>query len=328
MPVFAVGGEADSFDLPAGHSYAVSTNVAHYDSAISRCAMIVTTGTSELELPLNQTGGVSTLYIHFNLYQESVALANYIDIYNEAKTQVQYRIRMDASGTWTAQRFNGTAFVDIGTTSATMAINGAITVDMKIVQSATIGEFNIKRNNVDVLNITAADTSTPATMGVVRFVGLAGGTNRMMISQVIVGDETFLNWKLATLAPVATGTFGAWTGDYTAVDEVAYNNADFIETNSLNQIETMNVTDIPASLSTYNVKSIVTTGIFSNDAGSAVNDTEFALQTNGTTQTTPANVVKDGSEQVKQAVFATNPATGNPWTQAEVNTLEIGVKSV
>lgn len=330
MPVFAVGGESDTYDLPSGHNYSSSTNPAHFDNALSRGAMAVTTGTSELILPFNQTGGVSEVYIHFVLYQENVTSGNYIDIQNEAQTQTQYRVVMNADATWTIQRYDGTNFVDLGTTSQAMAQNELITVDIHILRDSTNGVVEIYRNNVSVLTVSNTDTSTPDTMGVIRFIGLAGANNRMLISQVIVGDESFLNWKLCTLAPVGNGTHTSWVSDYTSVDDSnVVNTADYIETNNTQVRESFTHSGIPSAYSTYNVKGVVVAGHISNDSGSAVNDVQFMLRTNSADyDSANLNVPKTGAMVQRQKIWETNPATSNPWTVSEVQSTEFGVKTV
>lgn len=330
MAVFCVGGESECYDLPSGHNYSASTNPAHFDNALSRGAMAVTTGTSELILPFNQTGGVDEVYIHFVLYQENVTSGNYIDIQNEAQTQTQYRVVMNADATWTIQRYDGTNFVDLGTTSQAMAQNELITVDIHILRNNTTGVVEVYRNNVSVLNVSNVDTSTPATMGAIHFIGLAGSNNRMMISQVIVGDQSFLNWKLCTLAPTGNGTHTDFTGDYTAIDEPnIVNTADYIETNSTQVRESFVHSGIPTAYSTYNVKGVVVAGHLSNDSGSAVNDDQFMVRTNSNDYDSPnLSVPKTGAMVQRQYIWENNPATSNPWTVSEVQSMEFGVKSV
>jgi hypothetical protein len=326
MTVYRIGGEAETFDLVSGHAYVTSVDGAHHNANLSRGAMAITTGVSELELPVGTN--VDDLYIHFVLYQESVTLNNYIDIKNAAGTETEYRVRMNADGTWTIQRYNGATFDDLGTTSSVMAINAKIDVDIRIVRHATNGSIDVWKDTVNVLTFSG-DTDTPNQMGLVRFIGLAGGSNTMYISEVILADESLLNWKLATLAPTANGTHTSWTGDYTDVDEFAYNANDFIEINSTSQLESFVLSDVNAAYSTYNVKGVVVAGRVSNDSGSAVADGQFLVHTGGVDFTSPnLGITKDGSEQSKQYIWATNPDTSNPWTISEVNALESGIKSV
>jgi hypothetical protein len=326
MTVYAVGGEPATFDLVPGHNYATSVDTAHYDDTLSRGAVTINTGVSEVELPFGTE--VSEVYIHLMIAQQDVAAGNYIDIKNSSGAQTQYRIVINADATWTFQRYDGSAFVNIGDTSSAMFENNRGYVDIYILQDNTNGKVDIYKDTVNVLTFTG-DTSTPNQMGRLRFIGLPTAETKMHISQVIVANESLINWRLGTLAPVGDGDHTDWTGDYTMVDEFVPNANDFCEINSVNALETFDLADINPNYSTYNVKAVVTAGRVSNDAGSIVNDCQFVVRTSDNDYTSPnMGITKDGTLQSKQHVWENNPHTSNPWTISEVNGLQSGFKSV
>lgn len=289
--------------------------------------MLVTQGASEIFLPFGTA--LSSAWIHMRLYQETLTSGTYITLRNAAGTETEYRISTDASGFWTVERFKSASFTALGTTSAAAVQADTIQdIDIFYTRSLGSGVFQVYRNGVSILNFSG-DADTESAVALIRFEGLTTNTREMNISQVIVADESTIGWKLATLSPDGNGAQTAWTNDYTAVDEFSYNSADYIETNSTSQTETYTVSNINAAYATYNVKAVAVAVRASNDAGSAVNDLQAVVRVSGTDYPSAnLSITKDGTEQSKQNVWNTNPATTAAWTQSEVNALEAGVKSV
>lgn len=328
MTVYAVGGEADTFSLVSGHTYVQETGVGRFDSNLSRGAMLISNGASELYLPFGTT--LSSAWIHMRLYQETLAAGtSYISLRNAAGDETEYRISIDSSGYWTVERFKSASYDSLGTSSSPVCTADTLQdVDIFYTRSLTVGVFQIYRNGVQLLNFSG-DSDTESAIGMIRFEGLVGGSNEMNVSQVVVADESTIGWKLATLAPDGNGAQTAWTNDYTAIDEFTYNASDFIETNATSQTETFTLANINAAYSTYNVKAVAVGARASNDSGSAVADIQAVVRVSGTDYTSSnLSLTKDGSEYTKQNVWNTNPATASAWNQTAVNALEAGVKSV
>ena len=214
------------------------------------------------------------------------------------------------------------------TSANPVVVNTAADIDIHIVRHLTTGSIDIYKDNVSVLSYSG-DTDTDVTPELVKFSGLTTNAREMSISQVIVANEDTKGMKIATNSVDGDGTTGDWTGDYTAVDEFIYDNADYDETNSTSQVELRTVSDINAAYSTYNVKAVMVSDIISNDAGSAVTDAQHQLRTGGTTYSgANLSITKDGTDQSVTTVWETNPNTAASWSQAEVNALECGTKSV
>jgi hypothetical protein len=328
MAILAVGGEADTYTLPSGMAFAHETNSARFEANASRIAMLVTTGVSEIRLPFGSTP--SSFWAHMYIYHESLpaSASTYIAFQNASGSETEYRITMNADGTWTIARFIGGSFTTIGTTASSVISGASAVFDFEIVRNAVTGVFNIYKDGASIFSFTG-NTNTDAAVGSIRFVGLTGGSNEMNVSQVIIADETTLGFKLATLAPDGNGTNTAWTNDFTAVDEAALSTGDFIETNATSQTETYTAANINAAYSTFNVKAVVVAQRTANDSGSVVNDVQAAVRTAGTNYfSSNLSLPKDGSGYSLQNIWGTNPNTAAAWTQTEVNAVEIGLRSV
>lgn len=328
MTVYCTASEADSFSLGTSMSYAHSTDGSRYETNLSRGAMVVTQGASEIYAPFNTT--LSDFWLHMRLYLENAPASTEAIFYirNAAGTEDEYRILENTDGTWSIQRYKSATYTTLATTASPMLVDAGADIDIHFVRNATTGSITVYKNGVSMLSFTG-DTDTTSLPGMVYFEGMTGTNNEMFVSQVIVADESTVGWKLATLSPTGNGSNTAWTNDFAAVDEFIFDNTDFIETNTVGNLETYTTSGINAAFSTYNVKAVTVAARASNDSGSAVADLQFVVRTSGTNYTSPnAGLVKDGTEQSKQYVWNTNPNTASAWTQAQVNAAEIGVKSV
>lgn len=330
MAVLAVGGEADTYTLVSGSAFAHEATSGRYESNASRTSMLVTAAASEIRLPFGSS--VTSFWAHMYLYQEALPASNtdYIVFMNAAGTEGEYKVIINTDGSWTFQKFKSAAWSTIGSTTAAVAVinNSAAAFDFQVVRNLTTGTFNVFKDGVSIFSFSG-DTDTDNTIGSVKFSGITTNTRELNVSQVIIADESTVGWKLQTLYPDGNGFNTAWTGDYTAVDEAAYAAGDFIETNTLNQIETYTASNINGAYSSYNVKAVVVAARASNDSGSAINDLQAVVRTASTNYTSSnLSLPKDGNEYSVQNVWNTNPNTTAAWTQSEVNGLEIGVKAV
>lgn len=328
MAVYAVGGEADTFSLGVSMAYAHESTAGRFEPNLSRGAMLVTQGASEIYLPFGTN--LSDFWMHMRLYQENAPAStdNYFYFRNAAGTEDEYRIKINSDGTWTVERYKASTYTALGTSASAILVNGAADIDIHVTRNLTTGVFAIYKNGVNVFNFTG-DTDTTSAPGMVYFEGMTGSSNEMNVSQVIIADESTIGWKLHTLPPTGNGANTAWTNDYLNVDEFVYDNTDFIETNSVGVLETYTTGGINAAYSTYNVKAVAVAARMSNDSGSAVADVQMAVRTGGSNYTSPnTSLTKDGNEYSRQYVWNANPNTSGAWTQSQVNAAEIGVKSV
>lgn len=328
MAVYAVGGEADCFYPVTGQTYNTSATTGHYVSTASRGAMKVEQAVSELELDMS--ANITEGYVHMYLHQETVAGAvdDWIQI-KQLDGDPAFRIGLNADGTWDFDKYSGAAWVNLGTTSVSMVSGGAATIDMYIKVDATVGEFRVFKDGTEVGTFTGNTSIDNSNFGRIHWKGQTGTSNELHISQVIVSSESTIGWILATLAPDGNGANTSWTGSYTDIDEFALNTADYIEAIATNLVETSTVSNINAAYSTYNVKAVAVAMRASNDSGSVISDLQACVRVSSLNYFSPnLGLPKDGSDYSKQYIWETNPNTSAAWSQAAVNAVEVGVKSV
>ena len=329
MTIYAVGGEEDCFYPVTGQAFATETTSGRYIANLSRGAMKVTQGTSEVEL--NFSSNITTGWLHWYMYQE-VADSNVDDWIQIKKLDGSpaFRICLNSDGTWAVQKYVSAAWsADLAVSASSVLSSAAAYIDVKIIVHASTGEFRIYKDGTEILTYTGDTSIDNSSFGRIHFKGQTGATKEMNISQFIAASESTVGWKLATVTATGNGANTAFTGDYTAIDEFPLNTSDYVESDTAGQIETYTASDIDASYSTYNVKAVAVASRAANDSGSTITDIQFALRTASTNYfSSNAGLTKDGTDYSVQRIWETNPNTTAVWTQSEVNGLEIGTKSV
>lgn len=328
MAVYGVGGEADTFYPVAGQTYGHTTTAGRFVNTASRGALVVEQGVSEIEL--NASANLTEGYIHMYLYQEAVAgnVDGWIQI-KKLDGSNAFRINLNSDGTWDFDKYSGATWVNLFTTGASMLSNSAGAIDIYINVHASTGSVVIYKDGVSQGSYSGNTSIDNASFGRLHFYGQTGTANELNVSQVIIANESTLGWVLATLSPDGNGANTAWTGSYTDIDEFILDTGDYIEAIATNLVETSTVSNINAAYSTYNVKAVAVGIRASNDSGSVISDLQACVRVSSINYFSPnLSLPKDGADYSRYYVWDLNPNTTSAWSQAAVNALEVGVKSV
>ena len=132
--------------------------------------------------------------------------------------------------------------------------------------------------------------------------------------------------RIDVLAPNGPGTYQDWTPstgtDHAAlVDETSPNSTDYLTGETPGAKETLTLGDLPAQGSVVAVQ--VCNYLAKTDAGAAK---ARNLIRSGTTDAYGAEAALSTSYVYSVSVHETDPATGNAWSTAAVNALEVGVE--
>lgn len=142
------------------------------------------------------------------------------------------------------------------------------------------------------------------------------------VSEVIVADEDTRLLNLVTLAPNAAGDINEWSGDYTAIDETTLSDADAISTDVGEKSFAANLTALPTG--DFIVKHVEMAYRAADGVGGM--GVQGGIRTNGAYYLGTQRTL-NSSWQVFREQWATNPATSNRFTLAEINALQIAFLS-
>jgi hypothetical protein len=329
MTVFFAGGELEAFTSWDATSIEV-TNIGAtipMDSTYARCA--IRTGNSNIsayiETPDYTSATTSWTHFEFNPHILAGGISTHTSWYNDVGTEVFRILRSPTGGQfWQCQYWSGSVWTNIGST-LNLTSFVTINVDVKIACGAS-GSFELYRDGVLMLSGSATMTAV-TNIARVRFwcsqtTNLYGG----YISQVICTDVPTVGWKLYTKPPTGNGANTAFTNDYTAVDELALNNADYIESTVANDIETF--TGAALTLTSGVVKGVVVSAKALTVAGAPAN-LQLAVRRGATDYFSASNALTVGFAPYIN-IWETDPSTAADWVRADAAAAatEFGVKSI
>lgn len=228
-------------------------------------------------------------------------------------------------GKFLLQVYRSSAWV----TLATSVLDVPTTIfrlDFRCKLSATVGEMELYINGALFVSYSGNTAPSSGTDIYSLSVGniTIGGT--CVHSAIMVADENTRGLTFIQRLPAGNGALSQWTGSYTAIDETGINDADFITPSTAGDISTFTFQTIPSQYTDFDVKAVVLSG--RGQAGPS-DPTGFDMVTRvGSTNYFSALASIPPAFAGRQVVLLNNPATGVPWTRAEVDAAQFGFRAV
>lgn len=328
MAVVFVGGEITSFSPNETLSGERTDN---YDPAWARCSLrtIGAPGGPTMTGALF-AAAVTNCWLHMDFSTTAGSRNTFItnlSLFDSGGTE---RIRLESNVMIPALRVmynNGAGWVQA---AADYGINhqSRQTLDLQVLCNTASGRIKLYNSGTLVLDSGVLNLSGIAQIHRLRFAGSAGLFPDTDVgchaSQVIVADEPTIGWKLATFVPTGNGANTAWTGGFGDVDEIIYNDGDFISSGTANDVETFTLTG--PSLGTTQVKAVAVTTRVRRSASGPQN-LQHALRVGGTNYFGATKALDVGFTP-EITLWATDPATGIAWVPGDVPAIEAGVRSI
>lgn len=259
----------------------------------------------------------------------------YLYLYDTAysTTQPVFRIWSDiGSGTtgWTGvmriDAWNGSAWVVL-VTGASGAGGARTRFDFHVFRNDTTGRAAVYLNGVLNQEATSIDTNLVAWTAIDRvefFMDGTSGGDTWVISGLMIDTVSTLDAIFVQEVATGNGTNTAWTGDYTAIDEVGANSADFISSATVGQIDTF----------TGNINAIIDSGydisasvISANIENTGASNLRLGLTyRSGATNYSIGNALVEPGITVVANMTGVDPNTSAAWTPANIESAEWGVE--
>jgi hypothetical protein len=224
-------------------------------------------------------------------------------------------------------KYDGTTVTQLAAELGFSLLLGALVrVDMQVINFGGMCTVNVYLNGAFLFTFTGDVTvsgmayfdsvflSYIPTLG-----GMYGG-----VSEIIVADEDTRAMSLQTLAPAGNGTTENWTGAYTDVNEIVINDATVVTTNTAGQDWQCTLPALVAGAP--GVRCVKIAARSSVPAGSVATTVGLGVNSDGT--------INAGAQQSPTVPWKTlerfmvyNPTTGQPWTTAQMNALQLNLRS-
>ena len=325
MTVFFAGTEMDAF-IPVGGQVLVSTAASRMDTTFSRSSVKTQTRSYMEANFIGLTEGWLHVTVNIELLNSANQDESWIELRDSGTGRAVLQIDSD-NGVNNLEYWNGASYTEI-----TPDVNSFLTAD--IVQKL---DFHWKIADTDgvfelfIDEVLAASFTGDTLLGgfsqidQIRLLNTSienSSLYNVYFSETIVADVSTIGWHLKTLAPNGDGNSTTWTGTVDDIDTISFNDDTFISSGTAEEVELFTIDDLGPI---FIVEAVVVSAR-SKIAATGPQNLQMAIRTGGSNFFS-SNVVVGTGFAGGQAVFDTNPDTGLPWTNAEVDALEIGVKS-
>lgn len=324
MAIYFMGGEMGAF-TPSDSTVIESNSAEGFTTAFSRCAIDCPQNTNYAE---GDPGtNLTDAWIHFRMS---------IDFGSSAYTSTRF-VWLDGSGTeririrythdtnsLAVQYFNG-SWVSAGSFTLFWGDTDH-DFDLHVTCNSASGNIALYVAGTQRINATV-DLSATTALRKFRFSGhleIFVSTTHSYFSQVIVADESTIGFRLLTVPPTGVGASSDMTGTFAEVDEIAYSDADFINTSTANHVELFtHSTAIPSG---YGVRAVGVTAR-AKKGGSGPTNLQLALRSGGTTYVSSSKALDLGYGSFIN-VWETDPATSAAFTSSAITAMQFGVKAI
>lgn len=281
--------------------------------------------------------------VNFNWNQGSTSMNGvWIQFYDTAFSTSQPIARMRASYDSGTSRYydyleiwNGSAWDIVYTFYGFITADAVahwLSVRLKLADSG--GVFEVWKDKIKIATFTG-DTIRAGYSQIDKvFIGnpnggATGAANWIAYSEIVItgGGESPLDYRVKAHQTVANGANTAWTGDEAAVDETGIGDTDFISSATAGEIETFTMGDLQSTINDPACRAFVAS-LRASLGTTGPQNIQAALRIGGVNYF--SGDIAGYSQSVfkgSQAIFETSPATAAKWTVAEINGLEIGVRS-
>lgn len=320
MTIHFASSEDIDFTLVSGADVNTSNS---FDPNYSRCA--VRSENSNEKITAQIGAGISTLYMSMRWTKfdpHSSVSDNQLFVIKDGSTNVA---RLKATnGTYTLETWDSGWQVR-ATSSINFLANGTNRLTIKLVLHASAGEFTLWIEDGLAATFTG-DTIGDTGASTVDNIILTNVQNASAssFSEIIIADEQTINMRVATLVPSSDGTNTDWTNGWAAVDEAANSPADTIQSSSADDVETMNLTNYAGSTD-LTVRAVFVSAKAIRGVSGPQN-LQLAVR-EGASEAFSANKALDLVYTTYKNKFTVNPDS-TPWTLADLDSLQAGVKSI
>ena len=323
MAILWAGGE--DIDFPNGTIATVSTTASNFRSGYARCAIAASQTTPARSLAFIG-GAITSEWLSFRGYANSPSISSRLVGFGLSGGNKGLFVGTAAAAATKCSliKYDGTTATELATESGTSLSNSTLhRFDIQLVNYGSSATVSVWVDGTQVISGTFNVAVTGMTnTDCVEVWGSAG----FFFSEIIVADEDTRSLSLVTMAPNATGTTDSWTGTVpTNINPTTINDANSVFTNTAAQDEQANLIDFPSG--TFTVRCIKIAARAMSTAGATATKVALGINQGGTINAGTAQTTTTAFTTYERLMDATNPVTGNPWLQSEMNGLQLNMRS-
>ena len=224
-------------------------------------------------------------------------------------------------GSW-----NGTV---LDTADAAITINTTYLLEIYYKPLNTGGQITVKLDGVQILSYSGDTTAGLEAVDNVKW-GYDGALAYVNFDDIVIDNADWIgNTRIQKLQISGAGTTSEWDASAgnpeDCIDEIPYSDSDWVETNVVNESITCACSDMTGNIDS--IKCVEVYGRMAYEGTPTPTKQKLAIRVNGTEYY--------GSDESPALTFNTfgkrwelNPDDAAAWEEADINAIEIGVRSV
>lgn len=318
--VFIDGFESGDNDLWDTIDAATVISSAGLDMDGNYCLRIVHGQSINKEIPANATYYFAFLFRYSDVFGDDM----YFRFYHDATEMC--RLRIDSQ---TLKAYRGANDL-LGSGTKNIAQNVTYLIEIKLVIHDTTGEFIVKVDGVADINLINQDTKPGAetTINEVKY-QVAGTSTTCYADNIIVDNAAWIgSTKIQAVVPTGVGNKTEWDpsvgANWQCVDEKPANDADYVSTNVNDETDTYAAGNMAGSIGS--VKCVQVQSRIRTEGAPTPTNLKLVVRSGGTDYLSGDKAVP-GTEKSFYHLWEDNPADAAAWEEADVNAMEIGIKS-
>jgi hypothetical protein len=290
-----------------------------YRSGYSRCSIW-----GDTKSKVFSASPITSCWLHSYMYrltngQLNLNLIGLID--SSSNKGIWLRTGASSVNTIDIVKYNGSTYTILTSGTGLHIANSTATYDLNIINFGSSCTINFYINQYPQL--TWSGDLTDLSISGFNAVAICGYNAINYASEVIVADQDTRLMSLVTLYPSAAGDTSSWTGAYTDINETLYSDSDLIYSSTADQESQFNLSTRPAgSLKSLGLK-IATRATKGTDSLNI----KLGIRS-GTTTYLGSTKTVDTRWTTHEDLYQVNPITGVAFTNADIDSLQVAVKSI
>lgn len=199
-------------------------------------------------------------------------------------------------------------------------------VDVELTLDATTGRFAVYTDAVELVSFVGNTNPTAASgMARVRMQGCCTSYEHW-ISEILIANTDTRTMRCIAIEPTAAGSRNDWTGTEADIDDDVANTSNMITTNTSGDVALFSATPQLGTIPAGNQIDAVALNVHAARGTSGPTTLQPGLKA-GTTEDWGAMATLSLGFEPFRSIWAQNPDTAAPWTESDIDALEIGVKA-
>ena len=213
-------------------------------------------------------------------------------------------------------------------------VNNTCQIEIYVKIADSGGRFVVKVDGVTCIDFTGdTKAGADATFDSIRFgrvpTGYGGGYGYAYIDNVVLDDAAFPgNTSIQAIRPTSAGNSTQWTpsagSNWDCVDEVPASDADNVVTNENDQVDLYTAENLVGTIGS--VVCVQVQARVVKEGAATPQNLAFGVRTGATDYFSPDKIIPTAEKSIVH-LWDQNPNTAAAWTPAEVDGIEIGIKS-